>query len=97
MVLGVLLGVWMATAPLVAGIADLFIAALYPLPKITLIPLLMIWFGTGGGFMLTISAMGAFFPVVINTLPRRPAMRPRTGAGGARPRRQPAAGGGAGV
>jgi NitT/TauT family transport system permease protein len=67
-VLGVLLGVWMATTPLVAGIADLFIAALYPLPKITLIPLLMIWFGTGGGFMLTISAMGAFFPVVINTL-----------------------------
>jgi NitT/TauT family transport system permease protein len=67
-VLGVLLGVWMATTPVVAGIADLFIAALYPLPKITLIPLLMIWFGTGGGFMLTISAMGAFFPVVINTL-----------------------------
>jgi NitT/TauT family transport system permease protein len=68
LVLGVLLGVWMGTSRLVAGIADLFIAALYPLPKITLIPLLMIWFGTGGGFMLTISAMGAFFPVVINTL-----------------------------
>jgi NitT/TauT family transport system permease protein len=57
LVLGVLLGVWMGTSRLVAGIADLFIAALYPLPKITLIPLLMIWFGTGGGFMLTISTL----------------------------------------
>jgi NitT/TauT family transport system permease protein len=49
-------------------VADVFIAALYPLPKITLIPLLIIWLGTGGPFMLTISALGALFPVIINTL-----------------------------
>ena len=34
----------------------------------TLIPLLLIWLGTGGPFMLTISALGAYFPIVINTL-----------------------------
>ena len=67
-VAGVLVGVWMAVSPRVAAIADVFIAALYPLPKVTLIPLLVIWLGTGGPFMLTISALGAFFPVVINTL-----------------------------
>ena len=67
-VAGILMGVWMATSPRVAAIADVFIAALYPLPKVTLIPLLVIWLGTGGPFMLTISALGAFFPVVINTL-----------------------------
>ena len=67
-VAGVLMGVWMATSKRVAAIADVFIAALYPLPKVTLIPLLLIWLGTGGPFMLTISALGAFFPIVINTL-----------------------------
>jgi NitT/TauT family transport system permease protein len=65
---GVGLGVWMAVSARAAAIADLFIAALYPLPKITLIPLLIIWLGTGESFMLAISALGAVFPIIINTL-----------------------------
>jgi ABC-type nitrate/sulfonate/bicarbonate transport system permease component len=67
-VVGVSLGIWMATSERVNAIADNFIAALYPLPKVTLIPLLIIWLGTGGPFMLTISALGAIFPIVINTV-----------------------------
>ena len=65
---GTLLGIWMATSERVSAIADNFIAALYPLPKVTLIPLLIIWLGTGGPFMLAISALCAFFPIVINTV-----------------------------
>jgi len=68
LVLGVLVGIWMATSERVNAIADNFIAALYPLPKVTLIPLLIIWLGTGGPFMLTISALGAIFPIIINTV-----------------------------
>lgn len=68
LVTGVLLGVWMAVSKPVKAMADMLIAALYPLPKVTLIPLLVIWLGTGGPFMLTISFMGAFFPIVINTV-----------------------------
>lgn len=68
LILGILLGIWMATSERVNAIADNFIAALYPLPKVTLIPLLIIWLGTGGPFMLAISALGAIFPVVINTV-----------------------------
>lgn len=68
LVTGVLLGVWMAVSKPVKAMADILIAALYPLPKVTLIPLLVIWLGTGGPFMLTISFMGAFFPIVINTV-----------------------------
>ena len=68
LVIGVLLGMWMATSERVNAIADNFIAALYPLPKVTLIPLLIIWLGTGGPFMLTISALGAIFPIIINTV-----------------------------
>lgn len=67
-VVGALLGVWIATSFRVRAIADMFIAMLYPLPKVTLIPLLVIWLGTGGPFMLTISFLGAIFPIVINTV-----------------------------
>jgi NitT/TauT family transport system permease protein len=68
MVIGVLIGIWMATSERVNAIADNFVAALYPLPKVTLIPLLIIWLGTGGPFMLTISCLGAIFPILINTV-----------------------------
>lgn len=68
LVVGVLLGVWISTSFRVRAIADMWIAALYPLPKVTLIPLLIIWLGTGGPFMLTISTLGAIFPILINTV-----------------------------
>ena len=68
LVVGVALGIWIATSARVGAVADMFIAALYPLPKVTLIPLLIIWLGTGGPFMLTISALGAIFPIIINTV-----------------------------
>jgi NitT/TauT family transport system permease protein len=68
LVLGTLLGLWISTSFRTRAVADMFIAALYPLPKITLIPLLIIWLGTGGPFMLTISFLGAIFPIVINTV-----------------------------
>ena len=38
MVIGMVLGIWMATSEHVNAIADNFIAALYPLPKVTLSP-----------------------------------------------------------
>jgi len=68
LVAGVALGIAMGVSRRFEAVADVFIAALYPLPKITLIPLIIIWLGTGGPFMLTISALGALFPVIINTL-----------------------------
>ena len=67
-VVGTALGIWIATSARVRAFADMFIAMLYPLPKVTLIPLLVIWLGTGGPFMLTISFLGAIFPIVINTV-----------------------------
>jgi NitT/TauT family transport system permease protein len=65
--LGVMLGVVMGMSRLISRILDPWIAALYPLPKISLIPLLIIWLGTGETYILTISAITAFFPVVIST------------------------------
>jgi ABC-type nitrate/sulfonate/bicarbonate transport system permease component len=68
LVVGTLLGAWVATSPRARAVADMWVAVLYPLPKVTLIPLLIIWLGTGGPFMLTISTLGAIFPILINTV-----------------------------
>src|SRR6185312_15776316 len=65
-VAGVGLGVLMGMSRLVARIADPWIAALYPLPKIALIPLLLTWLGTGEAYKIVISAVTAFFPIVIS-------------------------------
>jgi NitT/TauT family transport system permease protein len=64
---GILLGLLMGMSRVVARVADAWIAALYPLPKISLIPLLIIWLGTGEAYKIVISAVTAFFPIVIST------------------------------
>src|SRR6185437_8931577 len=64
---GIFIGVIMGMSRIVARIADPWIAALYPLPKIALIPLLIIWLGTGETYKVVISAISAFFPIVIST------------------------------
>lgn len=64
---GILVGVAMGMSPLAARIIDPWIAALYPLPKISLIPLLIVWLGTGESYKIVISAVTAFFPVAIST------------------------------
>src|SRR5215204_4243302 len=64
---GVSLGLLMGMSRIVARVADTWIAALYPLPKISLIPLLIIWLGTGEAYKIVISAFTAFFPIVIST------------------------------
>ena len=66
-VCGIVLGVLMGMSRTVARVADVWIAALYPMPKISLIPLLIIWVGTGEAYKIVISAISAFFPIVIST------------------------------
>jgi len=66
-VTGIGLGLLMGMSRIVSRVADIWIAALYPLPKISLIPLLIIWLGTGEAYRIVISAITAFFPVVIST------------------------------
>ena len=43
------------------------VSALFPIPKIALVPLFIIWFGIGEGSKLATLAFGVFFPTVINT------------------------------
>ena len=66
-VTGIALGLLMGMSRIVYRIADVWIAALYPLPKISLIPLLLIWLGSGEAYRIVISAVTAFFPIVMST------------------------------
>lgn len=66
-VLGITGGLLMGMSRLVQRVADPWIAALYPLPKISLIPLLVIWLGTGESYKVVISAVTAFFPILMST------------------------------
>lgn len=66
-VIGIAVGIIMGMSRIIERIADPWIAALYPLPKISLIPLLIIWLGTGEAYKIVISAVTAFFPIVMST------------------------------
>jgi NitT/TauT family transport system permease protein len=45
-----------------------FIAALHPVPKIAIFPLLMLVFGIGEASKVVAIAITSFFPVVVNTI-----------------------------
>jgi ABC-type nitrate/sulfonate/bicarbonate transport system permease component len=44
------------------------VSALFPIPKIALVPLFIIWFGIGEGSKVVTLAIGVFFPTVIATV-----------------------------
>jgi ABC-type nitrate/sulfonate/bicarbonate transport system permease component len=49
-----------------AGLSPL-VSALFPIPKIALLPLFIIWFGIGEGSKIATILFGTFFPIVIAT------------------------------
>ena len=67
-VAGVLIGFMMAWYWYVDRGLDFIIAATYPLPKVALIPLLMVWLGLGEAPKLAMSVVGVIYPVIINTV-----------------------------
>lgn len=66
-VLGVGVGAAMVRFHSVRNFCDPLIAGLYPLPKIALVPILIIWFGSGETYKFVVVLTTAFFPVVIST------------------------------
>ena len=61
--MGLAVGLWSAFRS--PGMA--VVAALFPIPKIALVPLFIIWFGIGEGSKIVTLAFGVFFPTVIAT------------------------------
>lgn len=66
--LGVSLGVVMGLSTAGRAIGMPLVSAIYPIPKIALMPLLILWLGIGEAPKVVTIASGVFFPTVIATL-----------------------------
>ena len=66
-VCGILLGFAVGLFTLLRSPGMAVVSALFPIPKIALVPLFIIWFGIGEGSKVATLAFGVFFPTVINT------------------------------
>ncbi|MCI3206487.1 MULTISPECIES: ABC transporter permease [Pandoraea] len=65
---GVPLGLSMALAPVFDRIATPVVRCTYALPKTTLIPLLVLWFGVGGATNVIVIAITAALPLIVYSL-----------------------------
>jgi ABC-type nitrate/sulfonate/bicarbonate transport system permease component len=65
---GLLLGAAMGWSKRLRFLADPLIAALHPIPKISILPLVMIIFGIGETSKVIVVAISVFFPMLINTM-----------------------------
>ncbi len=65
---GLVLGVSMGWSRRLRVVADPLLAAAHPVPKIAVLPLVMILFGIGETSKIVLIAVTAFFPMVINTM-----------------------------
>lgn len=66
--LGLILGVGIGLSRTLDRLTDLIIQVIKPIPPIAWIPLAILWFGIGEKSKIYIIFLGAFFPVIINTI-----------------------------
>ena len=65
--IGLAVGLVTGTSALMDKIGTPIVNAIYPIPKIALLPLFILWLGIGELSKVTIIALGVFFPVAMNT------------------------------
>jgi NitT/TauT family transport system permease protein len=65
---GLLFGVLAALAPLVEDLIYPYLVGIQTLPKIAIAPLLILWFGYGMTSKVLVTAMVAFFPMLVNVM-----------------------------
>jgi len=65
--LGLVFGLGMGLISSVRAVGMPMVSALYPIPKIALLPLLILWLGIGESPKIVTIASGVFFPTVIAT------------------------------
>ena len=65
--LGVAVGIGTGFLGSVRAVGQPLIHATYPIPKIAILPLLILWLGIGEAPKVAVIAVGVFFPLAINT------------------------------
>jgi NitT/TauT family transport system permease protein len=66
--MGILIGPLLIVHPLVERSVYPFVVAFQAMPKIAMAPLILVWFGYGHASKFLITALVAFFPVVVNVI-----------------------------
>jgi NitT/TauT family transport system permease protein len=64
---GVAVGLAVGVFSLAEAVGTPLIAATFPIPKIALLPLLILWLGIGEASKVAVIMLGVFFPMAINT------------------------------
>lgn len=67
-ILGMIIGLMMGWSKVVRAIFNPVVSIIYPLPKIALLPLIMLLVGIGEVPIIIIIGLGVFFPVLINCM-----------------------------
>ena len=66
--IGVVLGLVMGTSKRLRRVLDPLVAAIHPIPRLAFFPLLIVVLGVGETSKLAGVALGAFFPMLLNTV-----------------------------
>lgn len=67
-VLGVAIGILMGRRNLAYQTLDPYVTILYNTPRVVLIPIFMLWLGTGATMKIVVVVLAAIFPVIVNTM-----------------------------
>jgi len=67
LVVGIPLGVALGRYRFFSMLLDPLLMALYTMPRLAMMPLLVVWFGVGFGATIAVVFLGAVFPIVVNT------------------------------
>ncbi|GAB7388023.1 ABC transporter permease [Bacillaceae bacterium] len=64
---GIIVGIMLGFSKITEKIGLPIVNALYPVPKIAILPIIMLWLGIGEVSKVTVIAIAVFFPVVYST------------------------------
>ena len=67
LIVGIPLGVVLGRYRFPNLLLDPLLMALYTMPRMAMMPLLVVWFGVGVGATISVVFLGAVFPILINT------------------------------
>src|SRR5262245_3111562 len=67
-VAGIAIGVAMGRRELVYQALDSYVTIFYNTPRVVLIPIFMLWLGTGALMKIVVVVLAAIFPVIVNTV-----------------------------
>jgi ABC-type nitrate/sulfonate/bicarbonate transport system permease component len=65
--LGLVVGIVMGETKWITHLLEPLISFAFPMPKLALLPLLIVLFGIGDGSLIVMVVLGTFFPMVVNT------------------------------